>query len=105
MPFDRLEALIRVQLAQLESAGMKPTHGDIRCITYGHITRLAVLTLYPEWDDQALMPEKLSLLGRVLDGLGDYTSLIARLLAVPGGSAGKLKKPKQPVIAPHAAAV
>jgi len=44
-------------------------------------------------DDQALMPEKLSLLGRVLDGLGDYTSLIARLLAVPGARLASSRSP------------
>ena len=64
IPFNHLEALIRTELAQLQAAGMRLTHGDIRCITYGHLTRLAVLTLYPEWDDKADMTEKLSLFGR-----------------------------------------
>lgn len=60
---DHLEALIMVELGKLEAAGMRLTQGDIRCITYGHLTRLAVLTLYPEWDNEAAMPAKLSLFG------------------------------------------
>jgi putative DNA methylase len=106
VPFDHLEALILVQLGQLESAGMKLTHGDIRCVTYGHITRLAVLTLYPEWDDEASMPEKLALFGRVLDGLGDYTSLIERLVGVPAASVAKIKtSTAPPETAQHGAAI
>src|SRR6185437_10872761 len=40
IPFNHLEALIQVELAQLVAAGMRPTQGDIRCVTYGHLTRL-----------------------------------------------------------------
>ena len=80
LPFNRLQALIEMELSQLQAAGMRPTQGDIRCITFGHITRLAILTLYPEWDDELPMPEKLALFGRVTDGLGDHASLIARLV-------------------------
>lgn len=103
LSFKRLQALIEGQLAQLQVAGMKPTHGDIRCITYGHLTRLAILTLYPEWDNELPMSEKLALFGRTLEGLGDYASLIARLV---GESPTVTKaKNKQPEILPYAAAV
>jgi adenine-specific DNA methylase len=105
IPFHQLEELILVQLAQLQSAGMKPTHGDIRCITYGHITRLAILALYPEWDDQVAMPEKLALFSEALASFGDHASLIARLLAAPAASPAKIKRLAQPEIAPYAAAV
>ena len=108
IPFDHLEALIRGELSQLEAAGMRPTHGDIRCIIYGHLTRLAILMLYPEWDDEAAIPEKLSLFGRVLDGLGDHAQLITRLVGAPADLPAKItktKKPKQPKSPPYAAAV
>lgn len=105
IPFNHLEALIRVEIAQLESAGMRPTHGDIRCITYGHITRLAVLTLYPDWDDEISMLDKLALFGNVLDGLGDYAALLARLTGMSAATAAKTKRSHQMEEVPLAAAV
>jgi adenine-specific DNA methylase len=105
MPFDQLEAAIRVELAQLEAAGMRPTHGDIRCITYGHLTRLAILTLYPDWDHEVPMLEKLALFGRVLEGLGDHVSLLAHITGMSASTAAKTKRSHQMEDAPHAATV
>lgn len=45
-----LGAIMRNELTQLVSAGMKPTAGDIRCIAYGHITRMAINNLRAGWD-------------------------------------------------------
>jgi hypothetical protein len=104
LPFNRLQAIIEVELSQLQAAGMRPTQGDIRCITFGHLTRLAILTLYPEWDDELPMSEKLALFGRVTDGLGDHASLIARLV---GGlpAVTKNKNTQLPETVAHAAAL
>jgi putative DNA methylase len=96
IPFDHLEALIRGEVSQLESVGMRLTHGDIRCVTYGHLTRLAVLTLYPDWNDEAPMLEKLELFGRVLDGLGDYASLLARLTGMSAATAAATNRSQSP---------
>ncbi len=104
-PFSHLEALIRVQIAQLESAGMRPTHGDIRCVTYGHLTRLAVLTMYPDWDNKIPMLKKLVQFGRVLDRLGDHTSLLARVTGMSAATAAKTTRSQQLEAAPHAAAI
>ena len=49
-----LVSIMRGELLQLVSAGMKPTAGDIRCIAYGHITRMAIVNLRAHWD--ALKP-------------------------------------------------
>jgi adenine-specific DNA methylase len=105
IPFNRLETLIRQELEQLAAAGMRLTQGDVRCITYGHLTRLAILTLYLEWDDGVAMPVKLSLFGRVLEGLGNYAQLIERLAAAPVAQPAKTKRPKQPERLPYAAAI
>jgi putative DNA methylase len=71
-PFNELEATIRVELAQLASAGVKITLGDIRCITFGHLTRLATLTLMPTWQAADPIPAKLALFRNALDDLGDH---------------------------------
>ena len=42
--------LAREDLERLEAAGLKPTRGDIRCIVFGHLVRLAIWRLRPGWD-------------------------------------------------------
>jgi hypothetical protein len=51
------------------------------------------------------MSEKLSLFGRVLDGLGDHGQLIARLAGDPADARATTKKLKRPKTKPNAAAV
>jgi hypothetical protein len=45
-----LGEIIKEELSQLRSAGVKPTAGDIRCIVFGHLARLAIIGLEGEWD-------------------------------------------------------
>ncbi len=42
--------LVAEDLARLREGGVKPTPGDARCVTYGHLIRLAVWHLRKEWD-------------------------------------------------------
>jgi hypothetical protein len=37
-----LTRIVRDDLGQLRLVGVKPTTGDIRCITFGHLTRMAI---------------------------------------------------------------
>lgn len=46
----QLARIMLGELAELRSAGMKPTAGDIRCIAFGHITRMTVWNLRSTWD-------------------------------------------------------
>ena len=39
---EELTRIVRDDLGQLRLAGVKPTAGDIRCITFGHLTRMAI---------------------------------------------------------------
>ena len=41
---DRIAELVNDDLAKLRSGNVKPTTGDTRCITYGHLIRLAIWT-------------------------------------------------------------
>lgn len=56
---EQLSALVRGELNQLQAAGMKPSTGDIRCIVYGHLTRMAVRKLRDTWDAQVPILERL----------------------------------------------
>ena len=71
--------------------------GDVRCILYGHLTRLAVLMLLPAWEASAPMCGKLTLFGKVIDGLGDFDALITRLSGQTGKPGAKLPKPRSKI--------
>ncbi len=104
IPLSRLEPGIRKQLSELQIAGMKLTEGDIRCITFGHLTRLAVICLHDAWNMKLPMFQKLALFGQVLQDIGDHASLIARLFGAAPAKAKNVKK-AQAGIAPYAAAL
>ena len=42
--------IVEENLAHLRAGNVKPTSGDIRCITFGHLIRLAIWSLRCEWD-------------------------------------------------------
>lgn len=74
-----LEAIVRHELAQLRIAGMKPTAGDIRCIVYGHITRMAVWELRGKWRKDLPAVERLDAFATKVGAFGDLQTLIDRL--------------------------
>lgn len=79
-----LKARVRSEIEQLRRAGMKPTAGDIRCIVYGHLTRVAIGRLRKDWDRAASTPKRLARFGKVLAELGDAQAMIGELAcAVP----------------------
>lgn len=62
-----LAALMSSELDQLREAGMKPTAGDVRCIAYGHITRMAISRLRASWDKSDPTPAKFSAFKAAMD--------------------------------------
>jgi putative DNA methylase len=75
-----LVALVRRELGQLRAAGMKPTAGDIRCIVYGHLTRMAVWELRKGWDSQLSTAERLGLFRAEIDAFGNPQAIIDSLV-------------------------
>lgn len=65
----QLARLIARELVELCAAGMKPTAGDIRCIAFGHITRMAIWRLRPEWDAARPTAAKLATIRATMDTL------------------------------------
>jgi adenine-specific DNA methylase len=41
--------IVKEDLEQLRAGNVKPTSGDIRCVTYGHLIRIAIWSLRLEW--------------------------------------------------------
>jgi len=71
-----LRALVLEELSQLKCAGMKPTAGDIRCIAFGHLTRIAVWRLRGDWNRDRPTAEKLDRIAREIAAFGDPKWLI-----------------------------
>ena len=76
---DGLASLITRELAALRAAGMKPTDGDVRCIAWGHLTRMAIWKLRASWQRSSPTDAKLQLFMHTMDGLGRLDDLRARL--------------------------
>lgn len=76
---DELAHIISGELSELRAAAMKPTMGDIRCIAFGHITRMAIWKLRPTWMSNLPTKEKLSIFRAAMDRLGTVDDVKARL--------------------------
>jgi putative DNA methylase len=81
MLFDTPTDLLRLvasELDQLRAGGVKPTGGDIRCIVFGHATRMAVWMLRTSWNSAEHVGEKLKRFARQLSTFGNLADVIER---------------------------
>lgn len=69
--------LIAGELDQLRIAGMKPRSGDVRCILFGHLTRIAIWNLRSGWNRSESTEEKLTKVAAALEAFGSADNLIA----------------------------
>jgi hypothetical protein len=76
---DELTRIVRDDLSHLRVAGLKPSAGDIRCIAFGHMTRMAIWLLRPHWDKATATNEKLQRFAGALGALGPYQSVVDAL--------------------------
>jgi len=74
-----LSELVRHELGQLRTAGLKASTGDIRCLVYGHMTRMAIWNLGSEWDVRLPTIKRLRRVREEMNMVGDYQSLIDEL--------------------------
>jgi adenine-specific DNA methylase len=74
-----LTQLVSDELAQLRSAGMQPSPGDIRCIVFGHLTRIAIWRLRGSWDSTRRTSERLERVATAAAALGDPQLIIDSL--------------------------
>ena len=47
---DDVANIVENDLNLLKAGNVKPTMGDTRCVTYGHLIRLAIWSLRLEWN-------------------------------------------------------
>ena len=78
-----LARIVSAELAALRGAGMRPTDGDIRCIVYGHLTRMAVWRLRSNWDASQPTERKLAIFVQIVKSLGSLTEVRLNLTEDP----------------------
>lgn len=76
---EKLAEFIADDIAKLEEAGVKPTEGDARCTTYGHMIRLAIWHLRHDWQANQSIQQKLDRVGTWIDGFCDIDEVISAL--------------------------
>lgn len=74
-----IASLVRWDLDQLRVAGLKPTQGDIRCITFGHLIRLAIWRLRVGWDPALPTLDKLGRVAGAIATLGGPSAVLGGL--------------------------
>ncbi|HEX3887780.1 MAG TPA: hypothetical protein VHW05_09805 [Phenylobacterium sp.] len=78
-----LARIVSAELAALRGAGMRPTDGDIRCIVYGHLTRMAVWRLRSDWDADRPTERKLAIFMQTVELLGSLAEVKMNLTDDP----------------------
>ena len=68
----------------LLAGGMRPTKGDLRCIFFGHVVRLAIWRLRTDWDKSAPINERLERVANWCAAFGSWEEA-DRQLAEPRG--------------------
>ena len=72
--------LLSDDLERLRAGGVKPTHGDARCIALGHLTRATILTLRTGWDSSAPTREKLAAVTHAMDSFPAADEIVTSCL-------------------------
>src|SRR6266849_1623650 len=76
---EQLREIVERDLARLRAAGVNPTVGDIRCIIFGHLTRMTVWRLRATWDSNLAVDEHVRRFADELSALTDIGSLILEI--------------------------
>jgi hypothetical protein len=71
--------LVRQDATELRAGGVKPTAGDIRCVAYGHLVRLAIWNLREQWDRMTGIHERLSTVSTWLTDVSGWRGVEPRL--------------------------
>jgi len=74
-----LANIVRNDLTQLAEAGCDATTGDIRCILFGHVARMAVWNLRNSWDDGLSTETKLERFAEAVRALPKTEAVLASL--------------------------
>jgi adenine-specific DNA methylase len=72
----QLVDIVERDAVHLRAAGMHPTKGDIRCIAFGHLTRMAVWRLRKSWQTGLPVSERVRRFASEVSSICDITAVI-----------------------------
>ncbi len=95
---EALALLVREDFDKLFRGGVRLTLGDIRCIVFGHLTRLAVWNLRGKWDKDEPTKEKLRKIQTWISDFGG-TTIVEEFIepgtaGIPRFRTGMIKEPE-----------
>jgi putative DNA methylase len=67
--------LAKEDLAKLQAGHIKMSSGDIRCIAYGHLVRLAIWHLRKKWDKKTDITKRISTVSGWLRDFGEWNEV------------------------------
>ncbi len=76
---NEIAGLVLRDSAQLSRAGIRCTSGDLRCIAYGHLIRLAVWHARINWDREAPVKNKMERVAQAIEDLGGFKAVEKQL--------------------------
>jgi hypothetical protein len=80
-----LEDVLITDAAAMRAAGVRITLGDLKCLAAGHMARLAIDSLAPDWDAEAPLSQRMDRVRKHLASLAEqlaFDGLAARILKV-----------------------
>ena len=72
---EAVAGLVCEDLDRLRAGEVRPTQGDMRCITFGHMVRLAILQLRDAWNRSLPVEEKLAMVANQLHKNGGFQAI------------------------------
>jgi adenine-specific DNA methylase len=71
--------IVRHDVESLAEAGLTPTQGDIRCVCFGHLTRLAIWNLRTTWESKRPVAERMHLINQWFAKFGGFNAVLIAL--------------------------
>ena len=71
--------IVRRDIGSLAEAGLTATQGDIRCMCFGHLTRLAIWNLRGTWDSKCPVTERMNVISQWFAKFGGVGAVLTAL--------------------------
>jgi len=85
---DEVARIVENELDKLRDGNVKPTKGDMRCITYGHLIRLAIWSLRKSWDKSKPTTLRISNVESWLQNFGGWFEIEKNLVDTNSAATG-----------------
>jgi len=85
---DSVAALVNEDVQRLRDGGVKVGVGDVRCMTRGHLIRIAIWHLRGNWDKSIPTAAKLSAVSKEIENMGATSAIERSILRVPANDVG-----------------